>query len=78
MGKINLDYTIFSRRDPVTGNPQTLIRQGNAMQSSEKLKSFRRCVADKMRGASASGNTGAERAASIRDQFREAAKQCGE
>lgn len=77
MGKISLDFTPFSRRDPVTGETQTLIRKGDSRQSSPRLKEFQRCVREQMQGRTFTGATPRERSMAVRRALSEAAKTCG-
>lgn len=76
MGKIALDFTPFSRRDPVSGETESLIRKGSSRQSSPKLKAFQRCVREQMTGKTFSGATAKERSQAVRAALSAAAKTC--
>ena len=73
---ISLNFTAYSRRDPVTGTKKTFLRNAHARQSSRRLKEFQKCVADAMRGTTARGPDPAENARAIRSAFASAAKSC--
>ena len=77
MGKISLDFSVHDRKDPVTGQVSTIIRKGNARQTSQRLKSFQNCVAEQMRGRdfTVPGDPAASSRA-VRQAFSEAARQC--
>jgi hypothetical protein len=77
MGKLALGFTPFSRRDPVSGATESLIRKDSARQSSPKLKAFQRCVREQMQGRTFSGSTSRERSMGVRKALSEAAKTCG-
>jgi len=76
MGKLNLDTTIYSRDDPVTGETQTIIRDGKSNQTSEELKEHQACVAENMEDYNASGDSAAERAENVRDKLSSVSKRC--
>lgn len=73
---INLAFTAYSRRDPVSGTVKTFLRSAHARQSSPELQRFKACVAGAMRGFKATGGTPAERSRSIRNALANAAKRC--
>jgi hypothetical protein len=77
MAKYPLSFTPYKRRDPVTGETQNLMRNANSRQTSERLKSFQRCVAQQMRGRdfTVPGDPQASSRA-VREAFSEAAQQC--
>lgn len=77
MGKLTLGFTPFSRRDPVSGQTESLIRKDSARQSSPKLKAFQRCIREQMQGRTFSGATHRDRASAVRKALSEAAKTCG-
>lgn len=66
----------FSRRDPVSGEVKTFIRDKHSRQSSMRLKNFQRCVRQQMEGKSFRGGDPASNARSIRSAFTQAAKAC--
>lgn len=63
-------------RDPVTGKERDVLRRTAVAQSSPRLLAYQRCVGDQMRGWEAPAGTAAQRAAAVRDRFREAARAC--
>ena len=73
---IKLGFTAYSRRDPVSGNTKTFLRNSTTLSSSKKLLDFRSCVAGALRGKKASGSNPRDRAMSIRTTFASAAKSC--
>ena len=73
---INLNFTAYSRRDPVSGTVKTFLRSGTARQTSPELLRFKQCVREGMRGFRPTGATPAERSRSIRTQFANVAKRC--
>lgn len=77
MGKISLDFSVHDRKDPVTGEVSTIIRKGSARQTSQRLKSFQRCIGEQMRGRNFTvpGDPQASSRA-VREAFSEAAQQC--
>ena len=76
MGKLDLDFTPYQRRDPVTGETEKLVRKGNSRQSSPRLKAFQRCVREQMTGRTFSGATPKERSRAVRAALTDAAKTC--
>lgn len=76
MGKIALSFTPFTRTDPVTGEPQSLIRSSEARQRSPRLKAFQRCVREQMQGRTFTGANAKERSVAVRRALSEAAKTC--
>ena len=76
MAKFSLQFTPYSRRDPVTGERGNYIRNAHSIQSSKRLKAFQSCVADAMRGKTFKGGSPAENARAIRNAFSSAAKSC--
>lgn len=76
MGKISLDFSVHDRKDPVTGEVQTIIRKGSARQTSPRLKAFQRCVAQQMRGRTFNEGSASENARAVRRAFSNAANQC--
>lgn len=76
MGKLDMDFTVFQRRDPVTGELETIVRESSARQTSEELNVFQRCVSALMKGYKAKGETAKERSQDLRNRFSQVAKQC--
>lgn len=76
MGTLELDYTIYSRDDPVTGETGHYIRKGNANQNSEELKNHQQCVKENMEGFEASGDTAEDRARNVRQKLSSVSKSC--
>lgn len=73
---ISLNFTAYSRRDPVTGSTKTFLRNANSRQSSAELLKFQKCVADSMRGKSFKTGSAEENARAVREAFSSAAKAC--
>ena len=76
MGKLDLNFTSFARRDPVTGQTEQLLRKGNSRQSSKRLKAFQRCVREQMQGRTFSGVNAKERSQAVRAALSDAARTC--
>lgn len=76
MGKLALQFTPFSRRDPVTGETEQLIRNSNSRQSSKRLKNFQKCVREQMTGKTFTGSSARERSMAVRSALSAAAKAC--
>ena len=76
MAKFVLQFTPYTRRDPVKGERGSYIRGAHSVQSSKRLKEFQSCVADAMRGKKFEGKTARERAIAVRNAFASAAKSC--
>jgi len=76
MGTLDLDYTIYSRDDPVTGQTGHYIRKGSANQTSEELKNHQQCVRENMEGYTASGDTAEEKARNVRQKLSSVSKSC--
>lgn len=76
MGSLDLDYTIYSRSDPVTGQTSHHIRKGSANQNSEELKNHQQCVRENMQGYTASGDSAEERARNVRSKLSSVSKSC--
>ena len=78
MGKISLDFSVFDRADPVTGEVSTIIRKGSSRQTSERLKNFQRCVREQMVGREFTvPDDPAQSSRNLRQALAEAARQCG-
>lgn len=73
---IKLDFTAYSRRDPVSGATKTFLRNGHTRTSSPTVLRQRSCVASGMRGFHATGATPADRSRSLRNQFATVSKRC--
>lgn len=76
MAKFVLQFTPYTRRDPVKGTRGTYIRGAHSVQSSKRLKEFQSCVADAMRGKTFNSGNARENAAAVRNAFASAAKSC--
>ena len=78
MAKAGFDvgFTLYSRRDPVTGTVKQFVRKSTARQSSPELKAFQQCVAKGMRGYKPTGATKEERARNLRAHFAQVAQSC--
>lgn len=73
---VDLAFTAYSRRDPVSGSTKTFLRKAHSRQSSERLRRFQSCVADAMRGKTFRGGSAEENARAIREAFAGAARSC--
>lgn len=76
MAKFRIEFTPYTRRDPVTGTPGSYMRNSRSYQTSKRLKEFQGCVRNAMTGVEAPEGTHKERAQFIRKQFTDAAKGC--
>jgi len=76
MAKLELLFTPYQRRDPVTDEVGSYLRKATARQTSRRLKEFQQCVADQMRGKTFRGPDPAANARAVREAFASAAKQC--
>jgi len=76
MAKFTIDFTPYTRRDPVKGTRGSYIRKGTSMQSSKRLKEFQKCVAKAMRGKTWRGADKRANAAGVRAAFASAAASC--
>jgi len=77
MAKIELQFTPYTRRDPVTGERYTYIRKAHSVQTSKRLKEFQRCIRESMIGKTFRGGSAKENAKAVREAFAAAAKSCG-
>lgn len=76
MGKINLDFTVFQRHDPGTGELETIIRKGSAHQTSKELHIYQTCIKAHTQGYKAKGNTPRERTLDVRQHLSNSAHIC--
>jgi hypothetical protein len=68
--------SVFSRRDPVTGQDIPIARKPNTIATSARLIEFRGCMKDELGDFKATGATPKARAINMRKAFASAAKKC--
>jgi len=76
MAKFAIEFTPYSRRDPVTGQRGNYIRNAHSIQSSARLKEFQGCVRKALAGKKYEGDTPKEKSMAVRAAFTSAAESC--
>lgn len=76
MKNFRLDFEPYTRRDPVSGVSQTLIRNKHSHQSSPRLLAFQKCVRRNLEGHTARGGDARANSVAIRSGLAGAARAC--
>lgn len=71
-----LGQEVYMRRDPLTGEQKSFTRNDHSRQSSQRLKSFQKCMRRTLEGQTYSGSTTQERVRAQRAAFTRAAESC--
>ncbi|MHB1870794.1 MAG: hypothetical protein ACYCT1_08070 [Steroidobacteraceae bacterium] len=77
MKQFDLAFTPYTRRDPVSGTRQTLLRTKHSHQSSPVLIEHHRCVRASMEGVRARSADPRENSIAIRSALAQASRSCG-
>lgn len=66
----------YDRRDPVSGETQTLARKPHSRQSSPNLKRFQRCMRSNLEGHTYRSGDARQNAQAVRQAVAQTAAQC--
>lgn len=73
---IDITFTAYSRRDPVTGTVKSHLRKKRSIQTSKRLKEFQACIRNAMAGKTFRTGKAGENAKAVRLALAAAAKNC--